>query len=160
MADANNDSSPHLNLTVLKKNLPAILTLIGMAVGSFGVWFQKDVMSDPAFVETFGNWANVPGWAAMISGSISTLVGIWTGKTNVNILETAVVKKDEHIKAALKAPSQVPQGVDPVTHRLNHAMVEALSLSRTAEAQAIMETYTRINQIRKTAGEQKVGGAA
>lgn len=146
-------------LTTFWKNLPHFMQVLGTSLIPFGAWVQASVLTDPKFVETFGNLANLPGIISMISGVLINVAAIFLNKsndkTNDQIVDHAEAKVEATtvaaagmIKEAAAAPAVIPTGQDPVRFRLRLALTEATDLDRFDDARDILELI------------QKKGGAA
>lgn len=137
------------------KNLPRLIGILSAGLGSFGVYFQTSVMNDPAFVDQFGNWANVPGWISIAAGVLGYLSSeLMKGNTDKKF-EKAVDTQTQHLEVVKQvaeqqiaevavAPAVVPPGEDAVLYRLKFAASQAVDDLRLDDLQIILDAFRKI----------------
>lgn len=135
------------------QNLPGLMHIAALALGGVGAWLQTSVVKDPSFMSQFGDWSDVPGWLSMIAGVVTALGAQMVSSSNHKNLETAIVKTEQKVEVAKQeveiaaaAPSTVPEGVDPVRHRLNLTVIEALNNDHWETAEYLMKAYPLIGK--------------
>jgi len=140
------------------KQLPLYLKLFGLSVAAFSTFIQTEVLPNSEFLALYPNAANIPGICGMIVGVIAVLIGTPVANWNMQKVEDnlkhkddviqqkdlTIVQKTQEVDIAECHPSRVPDGVDPVRHRLNHAIVEAVNLDRVDDAGLILAIIPRL----------------